>query len=93
MKDKSTIVKHSLSEIRAKRERGEDRPRADAPAATSLGVAFWKSARVVMPNGKTSVHLRLDSDVVEWFKARGKGHLTRMNAVLRAYVEAQKHCA
>ncbi|MGC9293535.1 MAG: BrnA antitoxin family protein [Acidobacteriaceae bacterium] len=44
-----------------------------------------------MPGGKTSVHLRLDSDVVEWFKANGKGHLTRMNAVLRAYVEAQKH--
>jgi uncharacterized protein (DUF4415 family) len=45
-----------------------------------------------MPTGKTSVHLRLDSDVVEWFKAHGKGHLTRMNAVLRAYVETQKRC-
>ena len=72
------------------RERGEGRTSADAPAAASLGAAFWKSARVVMPAGKTSVHLRLDSDVVEWFRARGKGHLTRMNAVLRAYVEAQK---
>jgi uncharacterized protein (DUF4415 family) len=75
------------------RERGEDRTRADAPEAESLGAEFWNSARVVMPSGKTSVHLRLDSDVVEWFRARGKGHLTRMNAVLRAYVEAQKHCA
>ena len=75
------------------RERGKDRTSANAPEAESLGAEFWKSARVVMPNGKTSVHLRLDSDVVEWFKARGKGHLTRMNAVLRAYVEAQKHCA
>jgi uncharacterized protein (DUF4415 family) len=43
-----------------------------------------------MPSGKTSVHLRLDSDIVDWFKTQGKGHLTRMNAVLRAYVEAQK---
>jgi uncharacterized protein (DUF4415 family) len=75
------------------RKRGEDRTRADAPEAESLGAEFWRSARVVMPNGKTSVHLRLDSDVVEWFRARGKGHLTRMNAVLRAYVEAQKHCS
>jgi uncharacterized protein (DUF4415 family) len=40
-------------------------------------------------SGKTSVHLRLDSEVVQWFKARGKGYLTRMNAVLRAYVEWQ----
>ena len=86
-------MRHSLSEIRDLRERGEDRTSADAPEAASLGAEFWKSARIVMPNGKTSVHLRLDSDVVQWFKARGKGHLTRMNAVLRAYVEAQKHCA
>ena len=93
MNGKSTIVRHSLSEIKAMREQGKDRTRADAPEAKSLGAEFWRSARVVMPSGKTSVHLRLDSDVVEWFRARGKGHLTRMNAVLRAYVEAQKHCA
>jgi len=43
-----------------------------------------------MPAGKTSVHLRVDTDIVEWFKTRGKGHLTRMNAVLRAYVDAHK---
>ena len=72
------------------RERGDDKTSADAPEAESLGAEFWSSARVVMPAGKTSVHLRLDSDIVEWFKANGKGHLTRMNAVLKAYVEAQK---
>lgn len=93
MNGKSTIVRHSLSEISALRERGEDRTSVDAPEAESLGAEFWSSAHVVMPAGKTSVHLRLDSDVVDWFRARGKGHLTRMNAVLRAYVEAQKHCA
>jgi len=86
-------VKHSLSEIQAMRERGLDKTRPDAPPAQSLGEEFWKSARVVFPPGKTSVHLRLDSDVVEWFKLRGKGHLTRMNAVLRAYVDAQDRCA
>ena len=86
-------MRHSLSEIKAMRERGEDRTSTNAPEAASLGAEFWRSARVVMPAGKPSVHLRLDSDVVEWFRARGKGHLTRMNAVLRAYVEAQKHCA
>ena len=75
------------------RARGEDRTSAAAPEAESLGAEFWRSARVVVPQGKTSVHLRLDNDVVEWFRARGKGHLTRMNAVLRAYVEAQKHGA
>ncbi len=93
MSEKSTIVKHSLSEIQAMRERGLDKTHPDAPNAESLGEEFWKSARVVLPPGKTSVHLRLDSDVVEWFRSHGKGHLTRMNAVLRAYVEAQNRCA
>ena len=93
MKEKSTFVQHSLSQVRAMRERGEDRTSPDAPEAESLGVDFWKNARVVMPIGKTSVHLRLDNDIVDWFKTQGKGHLTRMNSVLRAYVEAQKRCA
>jgi uncharacterized protein (DUF4415 family) len=93
MNRKSTTVKHSLSEIHSMRERGLDETRSDAPGAESLGAEFWKSARVVVPPGKTSIHLRLDSDVVEWFKSRGKGHLTHMNAVLRAYVETQKGCA
>lgn len=91
MNEKSTIVRHSLSQIRMMREQGKDETNPDAPEAESLGADFWSSARVVMPRGKTSVHLRLDSDVVDWFKANGKGHLTLMNAVLRAYVEAQKH--
>ncbi|MFZ0305052.1 MAG: BrnA antitoxin family protein [Terracidiphilus sp.] len=86
-------MKYSLSEIQAMRGRGLDKTHPDAPEADSLGEDFWKSARVVMPAGKTSVHLRLDRDVVEWFRARGKGHLTRMNAVLRAYVDAQKRSA
>jgi uncharacterized protein (DUF4415 family) len=68
---------------------GEDRTHPSAPEAESLGEDFWNSARVVVPRGKTSVHLRIDSDIVEWFKARGKGHLTHMNAVLRSYVDAQ----
>jgi uncharacterized protein (DUF4415 family) len=90
MKERSTIVRYSAGQIRKLQASGADTTSAEAPEAESLGAEFWSKARVVMPRGKTSVHLRLDSDVVEWFKANGKGHLTRMNAVLRAYVDAQK---
>lgn len=90
MNEKSTTVRYTLKQIEEKAAQGEDRTRVDAPEAESLGEDFWKSAKVVLPQGKTSVHLRLDSDVVDWFRATGKGHLTRMNAVLRAYVEAHK---
>jgi uncharacterized protein (DUF4415 family) len=75
------------------RARGEDKTDPHAPEAESLGKDFWKNARVVMPGGKTSLHLRVDNDIVDWFKKHGKGHLTRMNAVLRAYVDAHKRSA
>jgi len=47
------------------RERGLDKTRSDAPDAESLGEEFWKSARAVVPPGKTSVHLRVDGEEVE----------------------------
>jgi uncharacterized protein (DUF4415 family) len=75
------------------RARGEDKTDPNAPEAESLGKDFWKNAMVVMPGGKTSLHLRVDNDIVDWFKKHGKGHLTRMNAVLRAYVDAHKGSA
>jgi len=90
MSGKSTIEKYSLREIRKLAEREGAATRPDAPEAESLGEAFWSRARVVVPPGKASVHLRVDRDVLEWFKQQGAGHLTRMNAVLRSYMEAQK---
>jgi uncharacterized protein (DUF4415 family) len=51
---------------------------------------FFKNATLVMPEPKTSVTLRIDREIIEWFKSEGKGYQTRMNAVLKAYVKAQK---
>jgi uncharacterized protein (DUF4415 family) len=83
------IRKYSLDELKAMRARGETYTRPDAPEY-ELDEEFWKKARVVLPNRKKSVHLRVDHDVLEWFKAQGPRHLTRMNAVLRAYMEAHR---
>ena len=82
--------RYSLEELKERRRRGKTKTRPDAPKH-AVEPEFWASARVVMPPpGKTSVHLRLDSDVLEWFKQGGKGHLSRMNAVLRSFMDAQK---
>ena len=40
--------------------------------------------------GKVSVGLRLDRDVVQWFKSRGRGYQTRINAVLRRYMDTRR---
>ncbi len=75
--------------MRARGEVFETPP--DAPTY-ELPEWFWKNAYVVrVGEGRTvSVHLRVDRYVLEWFKRQGKGHLTRMNAVLRAYYEAHR---
>jgi uncharacterized protein (DUF4415 family) len=88
---RDAIKRYSLDELEEKVARGDYVPtRPDAPEI-ELDEDFWRNARVVMPPGKKSVHLRVDADVLAWFKAQGRGHLTRMNAVLRAYMEAHRH--
>ena len=39
---------------------------------------------------KAQVTLRIDSDVIEWFRGRGRGYQTRINSVLKAYKEAHR---
>ncbi len=58
-------------------------PDADAEAFD------WSQARVLVPPQKTPVSIRLDEDVVAWFRDGGPGYQTRINAVLRAYMEAK----
>jgi uncharacterized protein (DUF4415 family) len=53
-------------------------------------VIDWASARLVVPEAKQMISLRLDSDILEFFRSQGKGYQTRMNAVLRAYKEAME---
>jgi uncharacterized protein (DUF4415 family) len=55
-----------------------------------LGPSFWQRVRVNLPLPKQAISLRVDQDVLEWFRATGKGYQSLMNAVLRSYVEAKK---
>jgi len=56
-----------------------------------LGDEFWKNAKVRYPaEGKERLTVRFDQDVVDWFRAQGRGYQTKMNAVLRSFYEAHK---
>jgi uncharacterized protein (DUF4415 family) len=46
-----------------------------------------------LPENKAQVTLRIDSDVLEWFKSQGRGYQTQINQLLRAYMEAQQQQA
>ena len=51
-----------------------------------LGEDFFRTAEWLMPAGKSEVSLRLDKDVLDFFRDSGKGYQSRINAVLRAYM-------
>ena len=89
---KEDIRRYSLAELKQMTKRGDyKRTRKDAPEI-ELDEAFWKNARVVMPgeHRKKLVSLRLDNEVFDWFKMQGRGHLSRMSAILRAYMESHR---
>lgn len=58
------------------------------PDAQPTDAAFWKSARLVWPVAKDALSLRVDKDVIAWFKKSGPRYQTRINAVLRSYMLA-----
>ena len=87
MTEDEDIRRYSLETLRKTREQRRTTPRV--AQAQTVDPAFWDTARFVQPpSHKASVHLRLDSDVLAWFRGQGKGHLSRMNAVLRSFMEA-----
>jgi len=59
------------------------------PDARPTDEEFWKKAKIVMPPVKETMTIRLDADVLEWFRRQGRGYQTRINAILRSYMRAQ----
>ncbi len=52
---------------------------------------FWENAKMVNPITKKSISIRLDSDILDWFKSQGKGYQSIINNVLRTYVNHQQN--
>lgn len=60
------------------------------PDAGVIPPGFWDNAQVFYGEPKQQITLRLDADVIQWFRGTGKGYQSRMGAVLRSYVQAKK---
>jgi len=58
-----------------------------------LDSSFFENATLKLPELKKSVNIRIDSDVLEWYKHQGPGYQTRMNAVLRMYMKTKREIA
>jgi uncharacterized protein (DUF4415 family) len=66
-----------------------ERRAASDPDAGVIPPGFWDNAKVVLPETKQQITLRLDADVIRYFKRTGKGYQSRMGAVLQSYVQAK----
>jgi len=103
---KENIVRYSADEIRRMVDSGESRSdwaRVDAMTDEEIEAQMrgdpdwadfmdidWSKATIVYPVPKNPVSIRLDKDVIDFFKAQGKGYQTRINAVLRHYMQESK---
>jgi uncharacterized protein (DUF4415 family) len=102
---KSKIVSYTSTQLDALRKRGESKTDwarlrkmtdADIDFSDSPEISPERFAKAVahknLPGAKskTQLTLRLDTDVVAWFRAQGPGYQTRINALLRAYREAHR---
>ena len=84
---KKDIKKQSQTDwVRLEAMRDEDIDFSDIP---ELKEAFFKNAVIRLPKPKAKVCIRLDQDILEWFRSQGKGYQTKINAVLRAFKESQ----
>lgn len=66
------------------------RPKAKRARPGTKRQQQWTSLKVDWPQPKQAISLRIDQDVLAWFRNGGPGYQTRMNAVLRAFVDAQR---
>jgi uncharacterized protein (DUF4415 family) len=104
MKKKSDTVRYTAKQIKAKIARGEDRTdwrKANAVTGKKLeasiradaddvqGEPDWTQAMMGVPAPKDHINIRIDHDVLEWFRANGRGYQTLMNNVLRAFVQSR----
>jgi len=91
------FVKRTAAELRAMERRGETKTDWKAAAKKPLPSGRdpddameeidWLTTELPKPTRKGHMTLRIDSDVLSWFRAQGKGYQSRINAILRRYFE------
>jgi len=104
MAKKQRTRRYTAKQLDAMTARGEDRTdwaKADAMSQEEverladeeegpLPEGWEKTVILGLPPGKDAVKLRIDRDVLAWFRGTGKGYQTRINNVLRAFVKARQ---
>lgn len=86
MKEKSSIKKSKTNWDKLAKMKESEIDTSDLPA---LDKDFFKKAEVRMPKNKKMVSIRLDEEVLNWFKKEGRGYQTKINEILKMYMRAK----
>ena len=78
-----SIDKKRIHEIKSIKDKN-----IDYSDISELDDDFWLNAKPVYPNHKKAISIRLDQDIIDYFKSDGRGYQSKINNVLRTYVEA-----
>jgi uncharacterized protein (DUF4415 family) len=105
MSKKENIVRYTLEELKAMQAAGDtlsNWERAAAMTEEEIEAAIasdpdeagmivdWSKGTMVLPEPKAVLNMRVDRDILDYFKHQGKGYQSRINAVLRTFVEHQR---
>ena len=105
MRKKNDTVRYTAKQIKTKIARGEDRTdwaKVNATIGAKLeasiradvndvhGEPDWTRSVMGVPAPKDHINIRIDHDVLQWFRSNGKGYQTLMNNVLRAFVQTRR---
>lgn len=83
-----SISKKRIKQLKSIKDKDIDY--SDIP---ELDENFFKNARIEMPVKKKAISLRIDSDVLNWFKKQGEGYQTKINGILKAFMKVYKKSA
>lgn len=86
MKKKNIISKSKTNFDKLAKLRDSKIDTSDIP---ELDKDFFKKADLRMPKTKQMVSIRLDDEVLAWFKRQGKGYQTKINEILKMYMRAK----
>jgi uncharacterized protein (DUF4415 family) len=78
--------------VRALKDGNVRKSVASDPDVHGTTLEFWTNAKVVLPQPKQPITIRLDADLLAWLRSQ-KGYQTRINAVLRTFMQASRRRA
>jgi uncharacterized protein (DUF4415 family) len=106
MRKKDDTVRYTADQLAGMRRRGESRTdwaKVDAMTEAELESSIaadsddvhqapdWSRVVLDLPPRKEHINIRIDADVLAWFRQTGRGYQTRISNVLRTFVESRKH--